>query len=361
MWTRGHEVLLALVVSGKVSTSKLAGWIRSVGLEGLAGLGGAEGSRAGLTAEELGAVAAAQAAPPSLAARMKSAGRSLLVLGEPGYPELLNEIHGAPPVLFTRGEILARDRRALAIVGSRRPTLAGARMAAGLAADLARAGFTIVSGLARGIDTAAHRGALEAGGRSIAVLGSGLDAVYPPENRGLADRIASSGAVVTEFAPDDPPAKWNFPRRNRLISGLAMGAIVVEAGERSGALITAGYALEQNRTVFAVPGSPGFARTKGANGLIKQGASLVEAAADVLSEIEPQLGQARLPLPAACPVLAGDEARVVRLLSDAPAHVDEVSRHLGMKPQAVLGLLLVLEARGLVRSLPGKYYVSEAC
>lgn len=360
-WVRGHEVLLALALTGKAPSSRMAALLRTVTLDDLAALGPARlADRAGLGEEGVAAVVAAEATASALAKAMEGEGIALTALCEADYPVLLREIASPPPLLFTRGAILPRDRRGLAIVGSRKPTLAGVGMARTLARDLAAAGFTIVSGLARGIDTAAHLGALEAGGRTIAVLGSGIDAIYPPENCELAMRIAASGAVVTEFGPGSGPLKWNFPRRNRLISGLALGTIVIEAGERSGALITAGFALEQNRTVFAVPGSPGFARSKGTNGLIKQGACLVETAEDVLKEIAPQTGHpAGLPSLGLAPALAADEARVVALLSDAPAHVDEVSRQLDLAPHTVLALLLCLETRGLVRALPGKFYVSE--
>lgn len=360
-WVRGHEVLLALSLTGKAPSSRMVALLKSLTLQDLAALGAAGAAgRAGLEEDGVAAAVASEAEAAALARTMQDDGITLVTLCEAGYPVLLREIASPPPLLFVRGAILPCDRRALAVVGSRKPTLAGIRIARGLAGDLAGAGFTIVSGLARGIDTAAHQGALEAGARTVAVLGSGIDAVYPPENRELAVRIAASGAVVTEFGPGSGPLKWNFPRRNRIISGLALGTIVIEAGERSGALITAGFALEQNRTVFAVPGSPGYARSRGTNGLIKQGACLVESAEDVLKEIAPQTGPpAGRPSLGLAPALAADEARVVALLSDAPAHVDEVSRQLNLAPHTVLALLLCLETRGLVRALPGKFYVSE--
>lgn len=358
-WVRGHEVLLAL--ADRAPSSKLAELLRSLTLEDLAALGVAGAAeRAGLAREVVGEPAAAETAASARAGKMQADGVTLVTLCEPGYPTMLREISSPPPLLFIRGSLAPADRRALAVVGSRKPSLGGIRMAAALARDLAGAGYTIVSGLARGIDTAAHQGALEAGGRTIAVLGSGMDAIYPPENRELAERVAAAGAVVTEFGPGSGPTRWNFPRRNRIISGLALGTIVVEAGERSGALITAGFALEQNRTVFAVPGSPGFARSRGTNGLIKQGACLVETAADVLQEVAPQAGlPAGRPALGFAPALDADEARVVALLSDAPAHVDEVSRRLDLAPRTVLALLVCLATRGVVRALPGKYYVRE--
>jgi DNA processing protein len=358
----GHEILVALLVASVRPASLVASVLRRTTFDGLrwAGMKGLARDL-GLTEEETEAVAKARERATGVYRRMKQDGIAMIALGEEGYPAPLAEIAVPPPVLFVKGSLLPADDKAIAIVGSRKPSLAGLRMAADLAGDLARAGFTIVSGLARGIDTAAHRGALEAGGRTIAVLGSGIDVTYPPENGSLADSIAARGATLSEFVPGTRPVKGNFPRRNRLISGLALGTVVVEAGERSGALITADAALEQNRTVFAVPGTPGYAGAKGANKLLKEGAKLVESAADVLEDIAPQVrpqpGQPTLGFAAG---LTGAEERVSDLLSDAPAHVDEIARHLGMPAHNVLAVLLSLETKGLARPLPGKFYVREA-
>lgn len=360
-WETAHEVMLALVESGAVPASKISRMLRAMPggevleldirrlLEGFDVPEDETRKACGLRQQA--------------AERLRTLARdgvTMVILGEDGYPSLLREISNPPPVLFLRGSVLPADSTAVAVVGSRRPTLAGLEMARTLAGDLGRAGFTIVSGLARGIDTAAHRGALDAGGRTIAVLGSGIDRVYPPDNVGLAEAIAAQGAVVTEFMPGCLPVKGNFPRRNRVISGLALGTVVIEAGEKSGALITATCALDENRTVFAVPGAPGYAKSKGANKLIKEGAKLVESAGDVLEDLAPEIGlertQMRLRL---LPRLSEAEGRVVGLLSDSPLHVDEVSRHLGMQSGAVLCVLLSLETKGLVRSLPGKFYVRE--
>jgi DNA processing protein len=362
-WGRGHEIVLSLVLSDKIKPSRLSAFLASRTLDELEAVG-AEGvaRRLGLGDDDLCDFAASRDRAEALARDLESRGIGVAARCDPWYPALVREIGGAPPLLFLRGSLVEGDSRAVAIVGSRRPSLAGLRLASQLAGDLAARGFTIVSGLARGIDSAAHLGALDAGGRTIAVLGSGIDVVYPPENAGLADRIVASGAgaVVSEFPPGSRPLKHNFPRRNRLVSGLALGTVVVEAGEKSGALITAGFALDQNRTVFAVPASPGQARTRGSNRLLKEGARLVETADDILEDLAPQLawpGGAVAPPAAPPPGLAPDERLVVALLSDAPVHVDEVARHLEWKTPKVLGLLLGLETRGLVRGLAGKFYV----
>src|SRR6058998_678326 len=204
--------------------------------------------------------------------------------GDPRYPVLLGAIP-APPALFARGALSDDDALALAIVGSRRPTPYGLAVAERLAADLAARGVTVVSGLARGIDSAAHRGALRAGGRTIAVLGSGVDVIYPPENRRLAAQIEGSGSVVSQFAPGTPPLAHHFPLRNRVIAGLSLGVVVVEAAERSGALITARLAAEFGREVMAVPGPVTSPASRGAHALIRDGAALVERGEDVIAEL----------------------------------------------------------------------------
>jgi len=224
--------------------------------------------------------------------------------------------------------------------------------------ELARAGIVVVSGLARGIDSAAHQGALDAAGPTVAVLGCGVDVVYPPENRRLAEKIAAAGAVVSEYPPGAKPEPWHFPVRNRIISGMAKATVVVEAGERSGALITADLALEQGRDVLAVPGNVSSPVSKGPNRLIKQGARLVEDVADILEEIgvgalfKVETGKTR-PLPR----LTEEEETVYRLLSPEPVHLDEIIGRSGLAAQEVLAGLMFLEIKGLVRQLPGKFYV----
>jgi DNA processing protein len=279
-----------------------------------------------------------------------------------GYPDLLREIHSPPPILFCKGDVHSFGRQAVAIVGSRRPSLAGTKIAESLASGLAASGFTVVSGLARGIDTAAHRGALNAGGCTIAVMGCGIDRVYPSENNDLAGSISRAGVVITEQLPGTPPLRQNFPQRNRIISGLALGTVVVEAGRSSGALITADCALRQNRSVFAIPATPGFSRSRGTNRLLKEGATLVESVDDVLEELCPQLVSDVRPGRSMFEEtqLSREESEVVELLSNAPVHVDEISRALGVEAGRALSLLFELEARGVVKSMPGKFYVKQA-
>ncbi len=222
-------------------------------------------------------------------ARLQRLGIRVIDLYHADYPARLRTISDAPAVLFVKGTLLPADQQAMAIVGSRRASPYGRHVAAELAAGLAGRGFTVVSGMALGADAAAHEGCLRAGGRTIAVLGSGLDIVYPPEHVALYERIAAAGAVISEYPPGTPPARTNFPVRNRLISGLALGVVVVEAPEKSGALITATHALEQGREVFAVPGSVNSSQNRGAHQLLRDGARLVESVEDILEELSWQL------------------------------------------------------------------------
>ncbi len=276
-------------------------------------------------------------------------GIQLLAWGEPGYPELLACTCDPPPVLWVRGTLVAADWDAgIAIVGSRQATGAGRALARGMARDLARAGATIVSGLALGIDGEAHRGALDAGGRTVAVLGSGLAQVYPASHVPLAEQIVRAGALVSEFPLQTPPYKGNFPRRNRVIAGWTSGVVVVEAAARSGALVTARVALEEGREVMAVPGHPTCATAEGTNALIRDGAVLVRGAADVAE----QLG---LSLPE--PVAALGEPLLEALRSDAPLSLDELQRKSGVPVSALLQRLGELELERKVLRLPGALFV----
>jgi DNA processing protein len=286
-------------------------------------------------------------------------------LADPAYPSALREIHDPPPFLYVHGDLESMDR-AVALVGSRHPTRDGLETARELAMGLARHRVTVVSGMARGIDTAAHRGALAAGGRTVAVLGSGLEKPYPPENRPLFDRIAASGAVVTEFALQAGPEAHHFPIRNRVISGLCLGTVVVEAPRRSGALITARLAGEQGREVFAVPGQIRSGRNGGAHRLLKEGARLVEGVEDILEELAAHLetpaegdGASRSPAEPAVPPpdLDPDAARLFLALGEEPIHIDELVRSLALDPARLSGLLLELELRGLATQLPGKRFL----
>jgi DNA processing protein len=289
--------------------------------------------------------------------RLEALQGRLVTWQDESYPEALRHIYDPPLFLFVLGTLEERDALAVAIVGSRASSPYGRQMTAGISGGLARAGLTIVSGLARGIDATAHAAALAAGGRTIAVLGCGIDLVYPSEHHQLQMRIAKNGAVVSEFPPGTPPDGENFPSRNRIISGLSLGTVVVEATEKSGSLITAEHALEQGREVFAVPGPVG-ARSRGPHQLIRQGATLVEGAADVLREIGPYLRQEPrlVSHSAAPPPLDGIEQRVFASLDDGPVHIDDLMLRTGLAAASVLQVLLSLELRGLVQQLPGKRF-----
>ncbi|MFH2056008.1 MAG: DNA-processing protein DprA [bacterium] len=288
----------------------------------------------------------------------KSNGR-LLTLIDPEYPAQLRAIYDPPPLLFVRGSFQPEDQQAVAIVGSRTCTSYGRQIAERLAIGLVERGMTIVSGLARGIDSLAQGGAIKAGGRTIGVLGCGLDVVYPPENERLYDAVAESGALVSEFFFGVKPDKHNFPSRNRIISGLSLGVIVIEAGKSSGALLTAKHALEQNREVFAVPGNISSAASVGTNDLLKQGAIPVTNTADVLLALgfdphgKPQTRKAPPP------DLPETESLIWKELSDQPTQVDKLAASLNLPVADVLTKLLTLEMSGLVRQLPGKLFVRE--
>ncbi len=314
--------------------------------------------------------------PPALCSRAEAeaemektaaVGAALLAWGEPDYPPLLACIEDAPPLLAVLGHPTLLGKKAVAVVGARNATISGRRFARALAADLGREGYLIVSGLARGIDAAAHEGALERG--TIAVLAGGVDVPYPPENAALYDKIRAQGAIVSEIAPGTQPQARHFPRRNRIISGIARGVVVVEASPQSGSLITARFAMDQNRDVFAVPGAPGDPRAQGTNGLIRQGAVLTESAADVVAHLA-QFGPARLADPGTLfrsSENGGDMVNVeneperldaarkiiVENLGLTPLPVDEVIRCCQFSPAVVLTVLLDLELAGRLERHPG--------
>jgi DNA processing protein len=299
-------------------------------------------------------------------------GARLLKWTDDDYSANLRQIADPPPYLFVRGPAQLHEPGCLAIVGARAASDAGLRMAHRLGMELAAKGFTVVSGLARGVDGAAHQGALDGGGRTIAVMGCGIDVIYPPEHRKLAEAIVEGGgAVVSELPLGTQPMAENFPTRNRILSGLCLGVVIVEAAEKSGSLITARMALEQNRQVFAVPGSPLTGKTRGSNRLIRDGAKLVECVEDVIEEIAPQIGIAPNEAKKAAETLnisstlnqssfaqASDEDRVIlrQLKQGEKMHVDSLIEGSGLSPQAVLRLLLELELRGLVAQYPGKLF-----
>jgi DNA processing protein len=293
--------------------------------------------------------------------RARAMGIQILIAQDPEYPPHLVQIPSKPPVLYIKGGLKEVDREAIAIVGSRRSTGYGKGIAEELAFDLASCGLTVVSGMAMGIDAAVHLGALKAGGRTIAVWGSGLDCLYPPQNRGIAERIPQSGALLSEFPLGTSPLPGNFPRRNRIISGISLGVVVVEASERSGALITAHFAADQGREVFAVPGSIYLKGSRGCHRLIKMGAKLVEGTEDILEELRLQH-----PLPGIVPSrkkegdktpLERREALLYQLLSDRPLHIDELIVQSGLPAHQVASLLMNLEIKGYCRQERGKLFL----
>lgn len=285
---------------------------------------------------------------------LSRAGARLVTWGDPHYPARLRTIAEPPLALAVRGALELDEAPAVAIVGARRASGYGRRVAEDLAWALARVGVTVVSGLAAGIDAAAHRGALRAGGRTVAVLGTGIDRVYPSWHAPLAREVAAQGALVSEFPCGAPPRKEHFPRRNRIVAGLALGTVVVQATLRSGSLGTARHALEAGREVFAVPGPLGDPLHEGPHALIRDGAWLVRGAEDVLDAIAPQLrpGLAAARVEAAAAALHPDEARLLNVLEEA-RHVDDVIRAVGGAPATTLETLLALELRGLVVQEPG--------
>ncbi len=290
--------------------------------------------------------------------------RHLLTRNDPRYPELLATVSDPPPVLFIQGNPELLSGAQLAIVGSRNPSASGRQTALEFSRCLAEGGLTIDSGLAVGIDAACHRGALQAGGHTIAVTGTGLDRVYPARHRELAHQIAEQGALVSEFPPGTPPTRGNFPRRNRIISGLSVGTLVVEAAIRSGSLITARLAAEQGREVFAIPGSIHNPLARGCHQLIRQGAKLVETAADIIEELWPLLGHLQeAPAAPASPPASGEGGkwdaeyqRLLEVLGFDPLPVDLLIQRSGLTAESVSSMLLLLELEGYVSSAPGGHY-----
>jgi len=276
------------------------------------------------------------------------------------YPEGLRHINAAPLVLYIKGNITEVDRYSVSIVGSRRATAYGLQIADRLSHELASLGLTIVSGMAMGVDTTSHKGALKAKGRTLAVLGSGLDVPYPASNRTLMDSIAASGAVISEFPFGTPPLRENFPRRNRIISALSLGVIVVEGAPGSGSLITVKYALEQGKEVFAVPGNINSRNSKGPNSLIKNGAKLVENAEDVIEELSLQINgiirEEKLQHERPIPKMSGDESMIYDCLKDEPKHIDTIIRGIDISTGKALSTLLNLELRGIVSQAEGKVF-----
>ncbi|MBF0327787.1 MAG: DNA-protecting protein DprA [Nitrospirae bacterium] len=296
---------------------------------------------------------------------MNRLGIAAITIEDKAYPEILKQIPDPPPVLFVKGALAEDDQYSVAIVGSRKMTGYGRTVAGQISSGLARCGLTVISGMARGIDTVAHTTALDVKGRTIAVLGCGLDRPYPPENLKLFERIQESGCVISEFPTGTPPLREHFPRRNRIISGLSLGVTVIEATTDSGSLITANMALDQNRDVFAIPGNITSKASEGTNRLIRKGATLVQKPEDIIEELSEKLKKMiKKSLPAescigtetALNSLNQEEAAILNALDYTPKHPDDIGRELDIMPGKLLGLLLTLEIKGLVRQTEGKNF-----
>src|SRR6266446_2531448 len=340
-----------------------------------------------LSAEEIGAAGVARNAARAIVefrdfeplekelCELPNLGARMIKWTDADYPANLRQIADPPPFLFVRGTAALTDPNCIAIVGARAASDIGRRMPQRLGLELAAKGFTIVSGLARGIDGEAHQGALDAHGKTFAVLGSGVDVIYPAEHRKLAEAIiAGGGALISELPIGSQPLAENFPVRNRILSGLCLGVVIVEAAEKSGSLITTRMALEQDRQVFAVPGSPLTGKTRGSNRLLKDGAILVECVEDVLEELAPQLARTVIQVPENKgrssgqkvgsaldnEALAGFEGLLKSLKPDERLHVDTIIEASGLGAQMVLGMLLELELKGIVTQYPGKLFSLSA-
>ena len=290
---------------------------------------------------------------------MEKVGIKMVVITDPEYPTLLKEIANPPYIIYTRGNLDLNSAPMISIVGSRKFTAYGSQVASTFAKDLARAGIIVVSGMALGIDAIAHQGTLSAGGQTVAVLGDGLDdeSIHPKNNFNLAKDIMENGALVSEFPFGTPPLAFNFPTRNRIIAGLSLGTLVVEAGEKSGTLITSSLALEFNREVFAVPGSIFSTQSLGTNDLIKKGAKVVTSVKDILEELN--LGTNQIPKPILPKNFESDEEKIIMsLLSTEPVHIDNISKLSKLSVSQVSSCLSMMEIKGYVKNIGGQNYIS---
>jgi len=292
-----------------------------------------------------------------IASKVVQLGWRTMFFDDDDYPEQLKMIPAPPPLLFATGQELKQDEKLIAIVGTRHATEAGELFTYKLATELASEGITVVSGMAEGIDSAAHKGALDAGGKTIAVWGSSLDIVFPASNRKLGEKIKKQGAVYSEYLPETRPDKAYFPERNRIISGLSSGIVVVEAGEKSGALITAGHALEQGKEIFAVPGSPGALKSQGVNNLIKKGARLLTSVQDIFDELPLLKNQILVKKFNRLPDMTETEQKIVGLFAEGPNQLDQISREVKLPVGELTEFMLAMELRGIIRELPGKRFV----
>ncbi|MCC6673686.1 MAG: DNA-protecting protein DprA [Thermomicrobiales bacterium] len=297
--------------------------------------------------------------PAEVMERIAKSGAEVITVLDDVYPRILREIPGPPPVLYVRGMLPLQDEPTVAIVGTRRATSYGREAATRIASELAAAGVTIVSGLAKGIDGFAHRAALESAGRTVAVMASGVDIIYPPEHRQLAERIVESGALVSDYPPGAKPDAPNFPARNRIISGLSLATIVIEAPSRSGALITVGFAADQGRDVYAVPGSILSAASEGSNRLLRQGAIPLTSAADLLEDLKLAPSVVEEPEQIAFP-MTDDERSLYALVTSEPQHIDELAYGAGFTIAAASALLTMLELKGLVINAGAQHYMATS-
>jgi DNA processing protein len=292
-------------------------------------------------------------------ANVERAGVQVLTLADDAYPRLLREIDHPPIVIYVKGTLEPDDETSIGVVGTRRATRYGRDMTHRLSTGLATAGVTVISGLARGIDGIAHTASLDAGGRTLAVLGSGVDQIYPPEHRKLSERIVEHGALISEFPLGTRPEARNFPIRNRLISGLSLGVLVIEAPRKSGALITSSFAADQGRTVFAVPGSALSPASEGTLQLLRDGAALAADVSDILDELNLERRQAAIENRRMLPEATEEERRVLSLLEGEPRHIDEIAIDTGLNISQLSALLLQMQLKGLVRDTGGQHYVRD--
>jgi DNA processing protein len=304
--------------------------------------------------------ARAQVDPGAVLDRLERSGAKVSTVLDDDYPRILREIPGPPPVLYYRGTLQSQDEPTIAIVGTRRATSYGREVTTRISADLASSGVTVVSGLAKGIDGFAHRAALDAGGRTIAVMASGVDIIYPPEHRELANRIIESGAIVSDYPPGTKPDAPNFPARNRIISGLSLAAVVVEAPLRSGARITADFANDQGRDVYAVPGSILSTASEGTNKLLREGATPLTSARDLLDDLhlsgrEPEPEPAQVAFP-----ITDEERAIYALVTSEPQHIDELAYGAGLTISQASALMTMLELKGLVSNAGAQYFVATS-
>lgn len=287
---------------------------------------------------------------------VQQSGVQVITWEDEGYPRRLREIDQSPPILYLRGYITLEDEWAVAIIGTRRVTGYGRQVTSEIASFLARNGITVVSGLARGIDGLAHQAALNAGGRTIAVLGCGVDRIYPPEHRSLTESIIEKGAIISDYPPGTPPEGVNFPPRNRIISGLSLATVVVEAGDSSGALITSTFAVEQGRDVFAVPGNIYAVQSRGTNRLIQQGARPLLKASEILDVLNLQQIQEHRAMRSILPANEAEE-KLLRVIGKEPLHVDEIRIQSGLPIAEVSSTLTLMELKGMVNQVGGMNYV----